>query len=87
MGEYISAMDTLDAGFIGDYEWTIDSQLYHDVVATYEFDFGTRISAGVTNFTDEEPPYIDLGFNAKTDPSSYRMFGMGYYLRLSHNFE
>ena len=36
LGEYISAMDTLDAGFIGDYLYEIDSQLYHDIVGSYE---------------------------------------------------
>ncbi len=87
LGEYISSMDTLDAGFIGDYLYQIDSQLYHDLFGSYEFvSTGTKISVGVTNLTDEAPPYIDLGFNAKTDPSTYRMFGMGYYARVSQKF-
>lgn len=25
--------------------------------------------------------------NANTDPSTYRLFGRGYYLRLTQNFE
>lgn len=88
LGEYISAMDTLDAGFIGDYLYEIDSQLYHDIVGNYEFAAtGTRISVGITNISDEPPPYIDLGFNAKTDPSTYRMFGMGYYARVTQSFD
>ena len=87
MGEFVGAMDTLDAGFIGDYEYEIDSILYHDLVGSYTFDQGTSISAGITNITDEAPPYIDLGFNAKTDVAAYRLFGMGYYVRLSHTFE
>lgn len=72
----------------GRYIQKIDSQLYHDLVATYTFqDWGTHIAAGVTNLTDEEPPYIDTGFNANTDPSTYRLFGRGYYVRLTQNFE
>ena len=29
---------------------------------------------------------MDLGFNAKTDPSTYRMFGQGYYIRIKQTF-
>ena len=32
-------------------------------------------------------PYIEVGFNATTDPSTYRMFGRGYYVKLTHSFE
>jgi iron complex outermembrane receptor protein len=45
------------------------------------------ISTGINNVTDEAPPYIDLGFNAKTDPSTYRLFGRGYFVRLSWSME
>lgn len=87
LGEFIGGMDTT-AVIFSDYEYKIDSQLYHDLVVNYEFvDTGTKISAGVTNVTDEAPPYIDLGFNAKTDPATYRLFGRGYYVRLTQSFE
>ena len=70
-----------------DYRQKIDSQLYHDLVASYAFpETRTRIAAGITNFTDEEPPYIDLGFNASTDPSTYRLFGRSYYVRIAQAF-
>jgi outer membrane receptor protein involved in Fe transport len=72
----------------GPYQQKIDSQLYHDFLASYEFGkTGTKISGGVTNFTDEEPPFIEIGFNATTDPATYRMFGRGYYLRVSQSFK
>jgi outer membrane receptor protein involved in Fe transport len=87
LGEYISAV-TADVSFIGDYTQDVDSILYHDLIVGYDLQStGTRISAGITNFTDEEPPYIDIGFNASTDPSTYRLFGIGYYLRVSQSFE
>lgn len=86
LGEYISSLDSV-AFFIRDYPQKIDTQLYHDLLASYEFETGTGVAVGITNVTDEEPPYIDLGFNAKTDPSTYRMFGRGYYLRLTHKFK
>jgi outer membrane receptor protein involved in Fe transport len=65
----------------------IDSFLYHDLFAQYKFSQGTKVTVGITNLTDEEPPYIEVGFNATTDPSTYRLFGRGYFLRLAHSFE
>lgn len=84
--EYISAIQAETYLFESDYIQDIDSQMYHDISVAYEFAFGTRVSAGVTNFTDEEAPFIDSGFNASTDPVTYRMFGRGYFVRLTHKF-
>jgi outer membrane receptor protein involved in Fe transport len=71
----------------GSYKQKIDSFLYHDLFAQYKFSQGTKVTVGITNLTDEEPPYIETGFNATTDPSTYRLFGRGYFLRLAHSFE
>jgi iron complex outermembrane receptor protein len=96
LGEYISKLDAdtfcnCGAGNNpdGTYTQKIGDVLYHDLVASYTFKaFGseTMLSGGITNFTDEAPPYIEVGFNATTDPSTYRMFGRGYYLRMSVKF-
>lgn len=87
LGEYISSVDSDTFFFGSDYIQKIDSFLYHDVVASYSFGgLGLTLSGGVTNLTDEAPPYIDIGFNAKTDPSTYRLFGRGYYVRASWKF-
>lgn len=64
----------------------IDDVLYHDVVTEVALPWGMKIMGGITNITDEEPPYIEVGFNATTDPSTYRMFGKGYFLRLAQEF-
>jgi outer membrane receptor protein involved in Fe transport len=83
LGEYISELKSDDAFGVG-YTQKVDSQLYHDLTFKYTHpDSGVSISTGINNVTDEEPPYIDLGFNAKTDPSTYRLFGRGYFVRLS----
>jgi outer membrane receptor protein involved in Fe transport len=100
LGEYISDLDAdtfCNCDSDGDpsnnlpdgtYIQKIDSQLYHDLVASYTYEpTNTRVSLGVTNLTDEEPPFIEVGFNANTDPSTYRLFGRGYYLRLTQTFE
>ena len=86
LGEYIGGL-TSPVSFLGSYEQDVDSQFYHDIVVEYNFGMtGTTVQAGITNFTDEAPPYIDLAFNASTDPSTYRVFGQGYYIRIRQSF-
>ena len=100
LGEFISALDAdtfcncdsdgdpSNNGPNGEYIQAVDSLLYHDIVVDYTFDeTGTNIAAGFTNLTDEEPPYMDTGFNANTDPATYRLFGRGYYIRVTQSFE
>jgi hypothetical protein len=100
LGEYISALDAdtfcncdsdgdpSNNGPNGEYIQAVDSLLYHDIVVDYTFEeTGTNIAAGFTNLTDEEPPYMDTGFNANTDPATYRLFGRGYYIRVTQSFE
>lgn len=90
LGEYISGLEG-GTGFGitnadgSPYVQQIPSQFYHDIVASYTLDAGDSnvvISGGITNITDEAPPFMDTGFNGKTDPSTYRLFGQGYYLRV-----
>lgn len=64
----------------------VPSQIYHDVTVAYDFAQGSRVSVGITNLFDKAPPFIDAGFNASTDPSTYRLFGRTAFLRLSHEF-
>lgn len=87
LAEYISDIKAT-ATYNTDYTYTVDSILYHDLVFDYTLDAlgTTRLTAGFTNLTDEAPPYIDPGFNANTDPNTYRVFGRGYFLRLSQTF-
>ena len=66
----------------GSYIQEIKSEIYHDLVASYQVNDSLTLSGGVTNVTDEAPPFIEVGFNGGTDPATYREFGRGYYLRL-----
>lgn len=86
LGEYISGLES-DIWF-SDYQQQTDAYFYHDIVGSYSFGGDTNlvVSGGITNITDEEPPFIDIGFNGKTDPSTYRMFGQGYYLRIKWSY-
>ncbi len=70
------------------YSYTVDSIMYHDLVFDYTLDNwgSTTFTLGLTNLSDEAPPYIDPAFNANTDPNTYRMFGRGYFLRVSQTF-
>lgn len=98
LGEYISALDAdtfCNCDSDGDpsnnlpdgrYIQKIDAVLYHDLVAELELPFGLKLMGGITNVTDEEPPFIEVGFNASTDPSTYRMLGQGYFLRAAMEF-
>ena len=91
LAEYISSLDadTFLNSPIDPYIQKIDSYLYHDLVGSYTWNaFGssTQFTAGITNITDEDPPFIEQGFNATTDPATYRMFGRGYFLRLQWAF-
>ena len=87
LAEFIGEIEAL-ANY-QNYFQKIDSLLYHDLVFNYELQrFGsTKFTLGFTNITDEEPPFIDRGFNASTDPNTYRMFGTGYFFRISQTFE
>ena len=92
LGEYISSLaaDTFcncGAGNApdGNYYQNIKSQMYHDVQASYSFEtWGstTTLVGGITNIGNKAPPFIETGFNGSTDPSTYRLFGRGWYLRL-----
>ena len=90
LGEYIGELEAepiLSDYLPEGYMQQIDSQMYHDLVVGYMYEnTSTSISFGITNFTDEEPPYIDPGFNASTDPSTYRLFGRSYYVRIMQSF-
>lgn len=94
LGEFIGEMDAdtfcnCGAGNQpdGTYIQAIDSQLYHDIVGSYDINENLTVSAGITNVTNEEPPFIEVGFNASTDPATYREFGRGYYLRLKWDMQ
>lgn len=87
MAEYIGEIEA-EATYQTSYNQQIDAQLYHDLVFDYRLDFvgETMLTLGITNLTNEEPPYIDRAFNASTDPTAYRMFGRGYFARVSQTF-
>ena len=87
---YISSMtyDTLTyVDVVGKgYEFEVPSVMYHDVTASYVLPTNTTLSVGVTNITNEKPPYIETAFNGNTDESTYRLFGRSWFLSVNQKF-
>jgi len=68
---------------------TVDSNMTADLYASYSLKNAlgtTTISGGVNNLLDQTPPFIDNGFYANSDASSYDFQGRYLYLRLQQTF-
>jgi outer membrane receptor protein involved in Fe transport len=64
----------------------VESVMYLDLTGRYYFATGTSVDIGITNVTDEEPPFINSGFNTNIDESVHRPMGTGYFVRLTQSF-
>jgi outer membrane receptor protein involved in Fe transport len=67
----------------------VSSYATADVFAGYRlaWDAGvTDISAGINNIADTTPPFLDNGFLANSDASTYDFIGRYFYVGLSHTF-
>ncbi|MEX1196761.1 MAG: TonB-dependent receptor [Pseudohongiellaceae bacterium] len=71
----------------GDELREVDSQMVHDIQGSYSLDdYNTRITLGVDNVADEQPPFAYSGFNDNTDPRTYETVGRFYYGRVTLSF-
>jgi outer membrane receptor protein involved in Fe transport len=69
------------------YEDESGKHYYLDLVGRYTIPgWGTQISAGVTNLTDKELPFINQGFNATTDEDMFRAYGRSWFVNIKHSF-
>jgi iron complex outermembrane recepter protein len=82
------AVEPLNKWFhVGGEENTVKKQLLHNIQASYDLErFNTRLTLGIDNITDEQPPYAYSGFNDNTDPRTYETRGRYYYGRVSFRF-
>jgi len=65
----------------------LDSTNYFDASGTYSFNDNYKVTFGIDNVLDEEPPILgDNQVQANTYPSTYDVFGRTYYLKLQANF-
>jgi iron complex outermembrane receptor protein len=65
----------------------VEPVLYHDLEARFTFDAGLRFRTGITNVTDEDPPFLSQHQPANTDVATYRLLGRTYFLELRYEFE
>jgi outer membrane receptor protein involved in Fe transport len=66
---------------------TTDDMYYFDLVARYTVPgWGSQISAGITNLTDEMLPFLNQGWNATTDEDTYRGLGRRWFVNFKHSF-
>ncbi|MCL2915680.1 TonB-dependent receptor [Shewanella corallii] len=82
---FISGMD--DYSFVSKPEEALapstGSVFYHDVSASYYLPKGWKVTAGVKNLFDKEPPYY-TGYNdSNTDPYSFDTMGRYFYLQFN----
>ena len=53
----------------------VESVFYHDAEAAFTLRSGPTFRLGVTNLTNRQPPFLNFGPGANTDPSTYRLLG------------
>ncbi len=87
VGSYAQLVEaTIFGAEFASYTRQVESALYHDVEAQYEFDTGVSLRAAITNVTNEDPPFVNLASAANTDAGTYRLLGRTYFLELRYAF-
>ncbi len=67
---------------------TIDDTHYFDLVGAYRFNENVKLTLGIDNVLDEEPPILgDNQEQANTWPATYDVFGRTYFARLLISFQ
>jgi outer membrane receptor protein involved in Fe transport len=66
------------------YTRRVDAVLYHDIEAGYEFESGVSVRAGITNVSDEDPPYVNRASAGNTDAGTYRLLGRTFFFQLRY---
>jgi len=64
----------------------VESAVFHDIEAGYEFGVGLSLRAAITNVTDEDPPFVENESNANTDATPYPLLGRTYFVELRYAF-
>ncbi|HWN47106.1 MAG TPA: hypothetical protein VNM71_07100, partial [Steroidobacteraceae bacterium] len=64
----------------------VESAVFHDIEAGYEFGVGLSLRAAITNVTDEDPPFVENESNANTDATAYPLLGRTYFVELRYAF-
>ena len=80
--------ETLDAWYnASPEEHEVRRHIIHDLQLSYDLvDYNTKLTFGVDNVSDEQPPFAYSGFNDNTDPRTYETRGRFYYGRVNFAF-
>ena len=85
---YIDGMDSFAC--IGKesscYAPSVGSVVYHDLSGSYDLTNNIRLSGGVNNLFDKEPPYYTGNNDSNTDPYTYDVLGRYFFVRASMKF-
>ncbi len=69
---------------------SVDAYSYHDLSARWTATDNVSVTAGITNLTDEDPPIYttdaQAGIQSNTDPSTYDVLGLRYFMSLTVKF-
>lgn len=63
----------------------VSSNTIQDLFVSYQYE-GYKVTLGVDNIADKQPPFVYSGFNDNTDPRTYSTQGRFYWLKLSATF-
>jgi outer membrane receptor protein involved in Fe transport len=91
---YIDGMDVVNNDAIlspsTGAEPKVDSYLYHDLSARWNATDMISVTAGITNISDEDPPIYttsaQAGIQSNTDPSTYDVLGLRYFVNVGVKF-
>jgi outer membrane receptor protein involved in Fe transport len=64
----------------------VESAVFHDIEAGYEFGVGLSLRAAITSVTDEDSPFVENESNANTDATAYPLLGRTYLVELRYAF-
>jgi len=84
--EWIDELTDSGGELASDTEYKIGSRLYHDIHAGLKTAQGLRLTLGIENLTDRDPPFIPNGGELNTDESAYRLLGRSYWVGFGVRF-
>ena len=64
----------------------VQSVWYHDAEAAFSVRSGPTFRLGVTNLTNRQPPFLNFGPDANTEPSTYRLLGRTVFASIRYRF-
>ncbi|TQV73691.1 TonB-dependent receptor [Aliikangiella marina] len=83
--DYISKLTVPLTFFANTYE--TENVYYFDAHTSYTLPEGdTKFTFAIANLLDQDPIYIESGFNTNSDEGTFRTLGRQFLLRVSHTF-